>query len=468
MAIENGITVKLVMERPRTPRELAMLEEGTEIACDECGAVHDADIMQNINGLNVCADCYETEYQLCDECGDATRAVDLIDARMPEGRFGQLIDACICEDCIERRYTVCTCCNAYIRTSDNYINLAGSNDLICSTCISDGDFYTCNGSGDWYHIDDLERCEDDGELYSAEHMPRTVIKSYNYKPEFNPRGDYREPKYGVEIEADSTYINVDHREKMGRAALNLLNAHENINPLSADAFTYLKQDGSLSEAGFEIVTQPATYDYHMTVNYKAAFDKLVSYGYKSHDTTTCGLHIHIGLDAFGDEHNERVVNLSRLMWIFEKFPAEIFRLSRRTEYAFNRWAARYGLEEGDTPENIIGKARGAGRYHALNFENKHTVEIRVFRGTLNYDTFIASLQFARLCREIAVSRLDVTSMTWGDVVYIAQKSNYIYLCNYLHKRGLINGGENVKTDAPALGGHISIADYLAARGVPSL
>ena len=38
------------------------------------------------------------------------------------------------------------------------------------------------------------------------------------------------------------------------------------------------------------------------------------------------------------------------------------------------------------------KDKHLGRYVAVNLENYNTIEFRIFRGTLNYKTFIATLQ----------------------------------------------------------------------------
>lgn len=36
----------------------------------------------------------------------------------------------------------------------------------------------------------------------------------------------------------------------------------------------------------------------------------------------------------------------------------------------------------------------SSRYHAVNNSNSYTVELRVFRGTLNAETFVATVDFA--------------------------------------------------------------------------
>ena len=56
-----------------------------------------------------------------------------------------------------------------------------------------------------------------------------------------------------------------------------------------------------------------------------------------------------------------------------------------------RWSARFGFEK--TGKQILEKAKSGcnGRYVAVNLNNYHTIEFRLFRGTLKYSTFIAML-----------------------------------------------------------------------------
>ena len=57
-----------------------------------------------------------------------------------------------------------------------------------------------------------------------------------------------------------------------------------------------------------------------------------------------------------------------------------------------------------------------GRYTCVNLTNTETVEIRIFRGTLKYNTFIATLQLVnRLC-DVAIYLTDseLHAMSWSD------------------------------------------------------
>lgn len=128
--------------------------------------------------------------------------------------------------------------------------------------------------------------------------------------------------------------------------------------------------------------------------------KAVLLGYRSHQTSTCGLHIHVNRSSFGDTQEEQEKVISRILYFVEHHWNELLKFSRRSEYSMNRWAARYGYEH--TPKAILDKAKknSCGRYAAVNLCNYYTVEFRMFRGTLKYNTLIAALQIVnQICDE---------------------------------------------------------------------
>ena len=124
----------------------------------------------------------------------------------------------------------------------------------------------------------------------------------------------------------------------------------------------------------------------------------------------------------------------------EKHWSEIVKFSRRTQDNLNRWAARYATISATSEETYKkAKDRHMGRYVAVNLENSNTVEFRLFRGTLNYKTFIATLQFVdEICfNAYHMSDQEMENMSWSDFVlrilpkktelieYLKQKRLYV-------------------------------------------
>ncbi len=182
-------------------------------------------------------------------------------------------------------------------------------------------------------------------------------------------------------------------------------------------------------------------DYHLNkMNWSEVFDKAISLGYRSHQTSTCGLHIHVSRDAFGKTYEQQEAVIGRIVFFVEKHWNEIVKFSRRTIENLNRWAARYATISTTTEETYKkAKDRHMGRYVAVNLENNNTIEFRLFRGTLNHETFIATLQLVdEICfHAIHMADLEMENMSWSDFVqkilpkkaelidYLKQKRLYV-------------------------------------------
>lgn len=87
-----------------------------------------------------------------------------------------------------------------------------------------------------------------------------------------------------------------------------------------------------------------------------------------------------------------------------------------------------------------------GRYAAVNLCNYHTVEFRLFRGTLKHNTLIAALELIDKICEFAIFRTDdeMQKMSWSEFV---SKVTEPELIQYLKERNLyINDEINAEED----------------------
>ena len=167
------------------------------------------------------------------------------------------------------------------------------------------------------------------------------------------------------------------------------------------------------------VLHAATLECHMNdFRWKEILAKAIELGYCSHNTKTCGLHIHASRAAFGESYEDQEETIARIVHFVELHWNEILKFTRRTEENINRWASRYGISTRakDTYENA--KSKCMGRYVAVNLENYNTIEFRIFRGTLLYSTFIATLQLVdEICNNaIRYTDKKIESMSWSDFV----------------------------------------------------
>jgi len=161
-------------------------------------------------------------------------------------------------------------------------------------------------------------------------------------------------------------------------------------------------------------------DYHQSeMPWADILREAVSMGYRSHQSGTCGLHVHVSRDAFGSTASEQDAAIARVLYFFEKHWEELLKFSRRTSRQLDQWAARYGYK--DHPREILDHAKkggGRGRYSCVNLQNVETIEFRIFRGTLKLNTLIATLQLVDRVCDVAFYMTDdeVKSMSWTTFV----------------------------------------------------
>lgn len=332
-----------------------------KIYCSHCGAVIDTDDYEELDGQIICSDCIDNYTTVCDCCGERIWSDD---AEGDEYTY-------LCSYCYQNHYTRCSNCDSLIHNDDAY------------------------------QLDGEDYCH---ECYDEERDKCQHIHDYSYKPEPIFYGDGNR-YFGVELEIDGAGKDDDYAEEL----LDIAN--------NDGEYIYIKSDGSLDD-GMELVSHPMTLDYHKNYFWSDIMRKAVSLGYRSHQTSTCGLHIHINRTAFSDNRDEQDEIISRILYFVEHHWNEMLKFSRRSEYTMNRWAARYGYEH--TPKAIMDKVKKGnnGRYAAVNLCNYHTVEFRMFRGTLKYNTFIAAIELVNRICDVAMYNTDdsIAKISWSDFV----------------------------------------------------
>ena len=346
---------------------------------------------------------------VCSHCGEL----------IADENYGHINGEIICSECIDRYCTTCERCGSLMWDSDSY---GDDYTTLCRSCYEN--HYThCYDCDALIHNDDSY--EYDGEYYCRECYDNVCcgdsIHDYNYKPEPIFYGDGKR-YFGVELEIDIGGKDCAYADEILAVANN------------SDEHIYIKSDGSLND-GMEIVTHPMTLEYHKNFCWDDIMRKAVSLGYRSHQTSTCGLHIHVNRTAFSDNREEQDEIISRILYFIEHHWNELLKFSRRSEYTMNRWAARYGYEH--TPKAIMDKAKKGnnGRYAAVNLCNYHTVEFRMFRGTLKYNTFIAAIELVNRICDVAMYNTDdsIAKLSWSDFVADITEPELI---QYLKERNL--------------------------------
>lgn len=335
--------------------------------CDHCGEEQPLSDCHTFDGQELCPRCLEEETVLCSWCGD----------RLWRSDNAGTEDTPLCDVCREDNYTTCTRCGRLLANEDAH-----------------------------YFRDD-----NDGDYPYCSHCFGEVgahgINAYHYKPKPIFYGEAQR-FFGVELEIDGGGEDDDKADRIIEIA--------NMNGLE---HIYCKHDGSLND-GFEIVTHPMTLKYHQQeMPWKPVLTEAIRMGYTSHQAGTCGLHVHVNRDSFGKTEAEQEACIARILYFFERHWEELLKFSRRSQRQLERWATRYGYEE--QPQEILDHAKkggGGGRYSSVNLLNEDTIEFRIFRGTLKYNTLIATLQLVeRICSVATVMSDDqLKDMPWTTFV----------------------------------------------------
>jgi hypothetical protein len=270
------------------------------------------------------------------------------------------------------------------------------------------------------------------------------IHDYNYRPNdmlFVRQNDELDTELhlGVELEMDDPDYNEDGYyddeedeyvdSSSGSAELETERAASMfINTLSKGRETsYAMRDGSLS-CGFEIATVPATLKAHLDdtlFNYKEAFNKTIRAGYRSHETRTCGLHVHMDRSFFGTRRSEQLYRAAIMAYILERNWVSVSRFSRRQIHNLEQWAKKKNLESFISHMDSVERAGDKflveydnDKYVMLNTLHRNSFELRIFRGTLNLMTYKATLQFvdnlARLAKTVDVAKAQ--QITFKDII----------------------------------------------------
>lgn len=215
----------------------------------------------------------------------------------------------------------------------------------------------------------------------------SVIQPYNTKPKYILNHLPHEPEhnryFGCEIEVD----NGGELEENAQQVIDILGSQNCI----------IKRDGSLTQ-GFEIVTNPCSLNYHKQLPYRELFRFLKSKGYRAHDTQTCGLHIHINRTALGETKSKQDLNIAKLSNILTVCKKEVQAFARRE----NHYACYPPSTDGSLFEAYY-EMRTIGKNSALNLLHKDTIEFRVFKGTLNLNTFYMTLDFVNTLIDVVLT-----------------------------------------------------------------
>lgn len=351
-------------ETPKTlmPTEHFPPQVETRVTCPECNSLillttdHNAydthyTLSCTVTIRNVETLVHTSCTYLCSGCSE--RHVIRISMRYTyEGNF--MCHACFRE--VENDAYQCEDCSDYF-SELSHCDIRGRS--ICDDCYGQG--FDCDDCGYTMYADEEHVCNREN---------GSLIYDYSYKP--NPRF-YGSAEYyfGIELEVEDV-------NEWG------CNAGAEVVIDAVGERMYMKQDGSLND-GFEIVSHPHSLEALREINWKFLAE-LRRLGFRSWDVSTCGLHVHVSRTAFrknGKRDEAHELRFQKLIYDNDKQVSAI--AGRESSYA------RFNDKGHLVPKVKYGQS--ADRYEAINILNDHTLEIRVFRGSLKKERVLSAVEF---------------------------------------------------------------------------
>ena len=226
---------------------------------------------------------------------------DCCEAWREETRGHRLGDHHVCEPCWST-HSLCEDCDTLVHDDDGRSVCEGSRFIcdacasgyrLCATCDYEGHLESMNRmDGEWY-CDDHVPSDDDSEdgdgvmAHEADVLQELLGTPWLAQPEeITDRHGNRKSKaptlwMGFELEV----VARDRRSHAVQAVLDALSGRG-----------IVKNDGSIPDDGFEIVSLPATLAYHQA-GWGDRFFSILAAHVRGWDEKCCGMHVHMARDA---------------------------------------------------------------------------------------------------------------------------------------------------------------------------
>lgn len=171
-------------------------------------------------------------------------------------------------------------------------------------------------------------------------------------------------KFGIELEVEA---------KRGRA--------DSISAFGfPDKYCVYKEDGSLGCGGFEIVTRPDCPSVHKRIFNEILAKPAVRDTTNSWKSGRCGIHIHVSRAPLGKLWLGRILVLVNSV----SMSTIVRTVAGRYNETYSNVSAKQLTD---------GGRNGRNRYDAVNTSGDKTIEFRIFRGTLNRESFLKNVEF---------------------------------------------------------------------------
>lgn len=366
------------MEDDECPHAMAMVR-----ALCHCGFFnrHDLDALRRITDLiSSAARDDDDALEFLRDGLDLFRCPDCNDWEYADYGRSTYQEEEVCRGCIDDSY-------GYVGRYDNYVH----NDSLVRALDESGTVVLVHESDP-----DFSYSDDAGMRVHYEYEP----------PEPQLIGSYHSSKHQIRFQRDdwtskhSRFLGVELEvEMVDRYAERNAKArqlNDLINGGDVGKKVFFENDGSLTN-GFEVVTNPMSLPAHRELwkwlQDKSATKGLISHKGRDGNSSTCGLHVHVNRDSLTK------LQIAKMVAFVNNPDNQEFMTALARRYG----SAMTGYCRIKADKAKVGKAASSSdRYEAVNVTPRHTIEFRIFRGTLKYESLVAAIEFVHaLCEYTA-------------------------------------------------------------------
>lgn len=240
-----------------------------------------------------------------------------------------------------------------------------------------------------------------------------------------PLKDNYEFRVGIELEVE--FNTEDLRDEFNQAPSN---------------WFYRESDGSLGNYGCEIITIPLLPKDAKSANFWKPLTDALQDKATSWDTGRCGLHVHVGREAFGKTAEEQSETIGKLLYLYHHivkdtaFNTKVYGRDRSYNEHDGKTdegnaVALLGGEKLLRDKDICKKVGDAmkcraedSRYFDINLQNSATVEFRKGRGSINAERIAMVVEYNLMLVKFAKRSpwSGISAMRWRDYVRFNAKS----------------------------------------------
>jgi len=345
-----------------------------------------------LEGHHICATC-QGQRITCGGCG-----LEVVQSNGSRNRLRA------CNDCYRNSMRHCDDCGNRHWVSEQHELDSGT--VVCTNCY--GYYEVCDRCGREWRNPHGDTC-----------ICRQNITEYTYTRAYKFLGGKHEP----ECDDGEIYISPELEVEVPTR----IDRHDIAGAVKGHNGDILCKEDSSIDNGFEVTGQPATLKWFQNGVWENIIDTLRDSKCTSHDSGTCGLHIHIS------RHNLSRVDEIKMAYFCMMYGKFMTRFARRD----------YGTYCIKRTKRLDNSARSSeGRSDAINFRND-TVELRQPRGTLNKISFFATLEWAdalvRFCKVTDMKEFHNEDECIKKFIFMAErgKRRYPNLFIYMNTRGII-------------------------------